>query len=505
MKNEYVLTMYDIRGKQDFIYRSSRIKEIIGGSALIRDCFKSFLYPNAKKIFKNGIFHDEQVAFTETSFEQHLQEGYIGEVVYDGGGNFQLIFRNETVCKEVTYAFTRELLKTIPSLRVLCTYVVGVNFDDYQGDRKRLYDLHHVREMQESNIRPWAALPIVQLDRRSSMPLMGKNSSGEKVSAESREKYRKYEEESRNSAEENMMDKLVTQRDEESLLAVVYIDGNSMGAKVQECCKGKKSYDACVAALRNFSKHIQKEYIDDRLKEIDEFLEKRYQDKEGSEKQEGRKKKKHRFVVYAGDEITFICNARDAYDIMRLYLEHLPEGESSCAGSAIFQSHAPYSEAYRIAEECCENAKSKMKTKELQDASLIDFHYSQGGIGESLERIRKNELGNIISKPWLVTVGKTDRERVQELVEIGTVDRVQKFFNQLGRSNVKGLLEPARYSAADLERELERIKAHRSEEKRKQTDFACLDLLDKEMMRKLIYDMVAVYDLWFQRDVDEEE
>ena len=94
---------------------------------------------------------------------------------------------------------------------------------------------------------------------------------------------------------------------------------------------------------------------------------------------------------------------------------------------------------------------------------------------------------------------------MQELVEIGTVDRVQKFFNQLGRSNVKGLLEPARYSAADLERELERIKAHMSEEKRKQTDFACLDLLDKEMMRKLIYDMVAVYDLWFQRDVDEEE
>mgnify|MGYP007007666300 CR=1 FL=1 len=32
--------------------------------------------------------------------------------------------------------------------------------------RKKLYDLHRVREMQESNVRPYAAFPIVQLDRQ---------------------------------------------------------------------------------------------------------------------------------------------------------------------------------------------------------------------------------------------------------------------------------------------------------------------------------------------------
>ena len=48
MENKYALAMYDIRGKQEFIYRSSRIKEIIGGSALIRDSFKQ-LYKYAEK------------------------------------------------------------------------------------------------------------------------------------------------------------------------------------------------------------------------------------------------------------------------------------------------------------------------------------------------------------------------------------------------------------------------------------------------------------------------
>ena len=64
------------------------------------------------------------------------------------------------------------------------------------------------------------------------------------------------------------------------------------------------------------------------------------------------------------------------------------------------------SEAYRIAEECCENAKKVMKALELTDTSLMDFHYSQGGTGESLETIRDKELGGIISKPWIVKVSK---------------------------------------------------------------------------------------------------
>ena len=49
MENKYALAMYDIRGKQEFIYRSSRIKEIIGGSALIRDCFEGLYKLDKKK------------------------------------------------------------------------------------------------------------------------------------------------------------------------------------------------------------------------------------------------------------------------------------------------------------------------------------------------------------------------------------------------------------------------------------------------------------------------
>ena len=136
----------------------------------------------------------------------------------------------------------------------------------------------------------------------------------------------------------------------------------------------------------------------------------------------------------------------------------------------------------------------------------MDFHYSQGGTGESLETIRDKELGGIISKPWIVKVSKKDEEKKTEnLIRIETVERVRKFLNQLGRSNVKGLAEHARYSASDLEMELMRIKAHMSESKRSQTDFDCLKLLDKNEMRKLIYDVVIMYDLWFHDVKGEQE
>ena len=53
--------------KQEFIYRSSRIKEIIGGSALIRDCFEG-LYKLDKKKQENleKVFSIiKEIAFSE--------------------------------------------------------------------------------------------------------------------------------------------------------------------------------------------------------------------------------------------------------------------------------------------------------------------------------------------------------------------------------------------------------------------------------------------------------
>lgn len=511
---DYILAMYDIRGKQDYIYKSSKIKEIVGGSYIIRDCFDDCLFPSAEKVSEKGIFsyrrnsgQDEPGEFTPENFENRLNRGYIGEVVYDGGGNFFVLYRDAEIYREVNRRFYHELLDKSYSLRVLTTFIDGIHFDDYPQDRDRLYAEHHRREQRESMLHPVNTLPVVQTDYRTSLPLAELHHIGdrnEKVSYESKKKYMKYEEMLRDHTNwekqiqtdgNDLQDNLITRKGEESLLAVIYIDGNSMGARVERCLNGvDKSYSACVQALRQFSEEIQTHYIDKRIDDVDALLEKKANS--------GR-----RFVVYAGDEVTFICNARNAYDVAREYLSRLaeesPEGapRTSCAGIAVFHSHAPFREAYRIAEECCESGKKLMKKEGITDASLIDFHYCQGAFGTSLEEIRKEEETEDSSRPWFIKYydGSGQPEEREGLIKEkyisdSIVQKMKDVLNKAGHSNIKNLALSARKSAADFRSELERICAHQLE---KQLDFTLGGLLDDEMQRKLIYDMVIVYDLWF--------
>lgn len=537
-----VLAMYDIRAKQEFVFRTNKIKEIVGASWIIRDCFDDYLFPKAEELYDGckGIFSYKKQdnplehPFSPASFKEKMtQKGYIGEVVYDGGGNFLVLFKNETVFQDVTYLFTKELLKNIGTLRVLGTYVAiekkdgsdEYNFDDYNEDNRRLYLKHRINEGEESIIGPWACLPFVQVDRKTSMPIIKKDGEGD-FSKESYAKLTKYKS-VRNSIREtsdrhngvandyfimntDIFDEMVEKKGEDSQLAVVYIDGNNMGYKVQGATEGLKSYEECLngntekMGLRRFSESIQETYVEN-----------------GIQAALGKNNdKKHRLVVFAGDEINFVVKGSDALQCTRDYLSALNPPDSACAGIAVFHSHAPYADAYRIAEEACESAKKKMKEKELEETneeleetngiqwknvSMIDFHICQGSIGVSLDQIREEELqinGNekLISRPWLIV----EKGAGRDVTSLGDVDYLVSFFNDklsLSHSNIKCLAETAYRSAGELELELSRIKYRMTIDQRKNDEikdaWEWLDKMKPLEKRKIIYDVVLAYDLWF--------
>ena len=505
MENERVLAMYDVRGKQEYIYRSKKIREIVGASCIIRDVFSDYLYPAACEIRnrmkdlgeREAIYlYDKKTAekFSAEAFEQRMAEGdYIGEVVYDGGGNFLILYRDKETCIQVNRLFTKNLMKYTYTLKVLCTILDNPDFRQYQKDNQRLYEQHRKNEMTESVIYPVNSLPVVQVDPLTSKPLSVRRTvpeerEGMKMSLEQAAKNDKYREEARKQGDtigEKILDRIVTQKGEESLLAVIYIDGNNMGAKVQACLKGKESYEDCVTELRRFSGEIQKNYVEDRINAINAMLDDKYKDNSC---------KKRRTIVAAGDEMTIICNARDAMDVVKAYFKDFPGECSSCVGIAVFHSHAPYADAYRLAVECCESGKTRMKEKGLCHASLLDFHYCQGGMGISLERIREEELQEEdCSRPWIMLSHSKDKEEGFSY-SLELAEEMAAILRKLARSNVKSLLEAALNSPAELEMELERINAHRKEP----VDFSLGGKLNEEQKRKLIYDIVLVYDLWFQ-------
>ena len=557
--SKYALAMYDVRGKQEYIFKTNKLKEIVGGSCIIRDCFKEYLFPSAeeymrRKAKKEGIpLSDDAVCgiynyndsenepeyiseinkgkeFSQKAFERMMQDEkcaarYAGEVVYEGGGNFFVLYKDKETCIEINKIFTRKLLKELYTLKVLCTYIELENgLVNFIEDRKKLYEKHRISEAEESVICPVNTLPFVQVDEVTSLPLTKYNeNTRKKVSTEAEAKLAKHLDVYNEKYGEKDLDKLVTRKGEESLLAVVYIDGNNMGAKVQNVLGRETSYDQCVKKLRETSEFIQKNYVEDRIKDIDQMLEEKAT--------KGKKKAGKRLVVFAGDEINLICNARDAYDIAKTYLKGLhqvswkdsTEPCSACAGIAIFHSHAPYAQAYKIAEECCESGKTRMKKLEKarekegksKEVCYIDVHYCQKGIGISLDDIREKEVGGLISKPWLLDMEdeKNTTSKMPEDITIMEIEKVVEALQMIeSRTNVKDLAVAAKLSEGAFNLEMRRIYAHQSDEDIKRRMKEIFVQEDREEFgqkykkyRKMIYDIVIVYDLWFRKEEGEEK
>lgn len=557
--SKYALAMYDVRGKQEYIFKTNKLKEIVGGSCIIRDCFKEYLFPSAeeymrRKAKKEGIpLSDDEVCgiynyndlknepeyiseinkgkeFSQKAFERMMQDEkcaarYAGEVVYEGGGNFFVLYKDKETCIEINKIFTRKLLKELYTLKVLCTYIELENgLVNFIEDRKKLYEKHRISEAEESVICPVNTLPFVQVDEVTSLPLTKYNeNTRKKVSTEAEAKLAKHLDVYNEKYGEKDLDKLVTRKGEESLLAVVYIDGNNMGAKVQNVLGTETSYDQCVKKLRETSEFIQKNYVEDRIKDIDQMLEEKAK--------KGKKKAGKRLVVFAGDEINLICNARDAYDIAKTYLKGLhqvswkdsTEPCSACAGIAIFHSHAPYAQAYKVAEECCESGKTRMKKLEKarekegksKEVCYIDVHYCQKGIGMSLDDIREKEVGGLISKSWLLDMEdeKNTTSKMPEDITIMEIEKVVEALQMIeSRTNVKDLAVAAKLSEGAFNLEMRRIYAHQSDEDIKRRMKEIFVQEDREEFgqkykkyRKMIYDIVIVYDLWFRKEEGEEK
>ena len=248
-----------------------------------------------------------------------------------------------------------------------------------------------------------------------------------------------------------------------------------------------------------------------------------------------------RILIGAGDEMTIICRADESYEIIKEYLSKIPSPYSSCAGAAIFHSHTPFSDAYRIAEQCCEDTcKNYMKENGLTLANLMDFEYCQGGIGFKLSDIRKENGDDDNSRPWLVESNIEERvpyhykksknknlppwekgkateeadnkkiiEKLKEdkLLTLVDVEDFHKKLSFLGRSNIKGLAIPVSLSESALRTELRRIIAHMSKDKKESMGFKS-DIESVEYFinnKKLLKDLVRMYDTGYGKAKKEEE
>lgn len=368
-----ILAIYDVRGIQDYIYRSSKLKDAKGASKIVEDIFnKSF---GSVGINVNDWYNDNgPVDFKEN--DEYCQ------ILYVGGGNAYAIFLNEDKYKETNKKISKYIIENTYSLQLVSArvFITGEYQKDFELLRKNLAE-----EKDKANgTSIIGALPIMKIEVNTGLPILEK----EGISKETKLKQDAAKElvkEETDTIQE--LDKLVFEKGVDSTLAVIHIDGNNMAKRIKEIINKETDYISAINTMRKVSFNINTRYKDvfNRLKD--------------------NSKASILKVVIAGDDVTYICTGKYALQSVEFFTKEINEygmldGKdeykfSVCAGIAYFHSHFPFYVAYDVAEKCCESAKERAKSNIDKNGSIpnyVDFHICKNALqAEDFEGMRLRE------------------------------------------------------------------------------------------------------------------
>lgn len=406
-----VIAMYDIRGIQKYIYRTQKIKDAMGASALVENIIERALEEASKEYKTELQWYDDKGVLP---FEE---KDLAVQVLFIGGGNAYVLFKDEGTCKKINKHMSRYVLEKTYSLQLAAAYVLKT--ERYSEDYKNLHEEMNRVKANIKSAKPIGALPVMQTEIKTGYPLSKEtfrndNENIHKIQV-STETYKKdkYKEKIITEEEEKIFDNLIYQKGLDSNLAVVHIDGNNMGSRIRSLIEHKEGYTDAVNEMRKISYNIKFSYLKTFERMMEHFGSK--QDAEKPEQQDGQTedqqdvKKLIRKIVVAGDDITYVCNARIALDTVEYFAReiagHTMNGESAkiapqygfsiCAGVAYMKSHFPFLIAYDVAEACCDNAKERAKSEENMDGKRIgnymDFQICDSVQCRNLKETRRKD------------------------------------------------------------------------------------------------------------------
>jgi len=472
-ESKCVLALYDCRSKQEYIYRTNRIQEISGGSGLLADLFRDVFSEAGKLGFK--IQSDWEATDTPPDFLRSFENsGNDAEIIYEGGGNLCVIYKDRETYVRMNRLLSRKALETSFTISIIaaCTEVTG----NFYEDRRRLYSENARQKNLGTYYTPCNVLPFTQVDRRTYQPIV-KKTNKHQYTTESLRKKEKFDSLKDDNGELNL--ESMREKGEDSILAVIYIDGNNMGAKVKAATTNSgapiSDYSESIRRLRAFSRKTNEDFVKQPLAAIKTAL---------MQAMQTAKKKQHykyRVVIGGGDEITLICNAHAVPLILKTYFETLTaqSSNSACAGVALFHSHAPFADVYEIAEQSCEMGKNESHKTGNDDKNYIDFHYCHAGITNDLATLRKTQEGNLTAKPYEFS------STWNTFLEYGRI------LSEATRSQVKSLCDAIIRGDSYYIETLRMIQSRKRLMGITETD---------EMVKRMIFDIASVYDLWFLGD-----
>lgn len=452
------LYMYDVRGIQNYIFRTNKVKEIIGASMMVEDLILRLFERSADKLnlrVKSRVTHQNELLFSFTD-EDNLD----AEVLYYGGGNLLVLYHDELKAREVSRLMCIDLVKETYSLQLAVASVEAQHENSYKEDYQKLR-----KEMERVKVNmpmsaPVSGFPITLNDPQTGFPF-SQYAYDQKMTYESFKK--------RDFFEKHRLQKQIPNienfgsKDGESLIAVVHIDGNEMGKRIRDKMSKVTSYHQAANVSRGISDEIKNLFTDKALKtvqdKVSEFCTKaKIKDKDLDEA--------FREIIHAGDDITFVCNARIAMACVKEFMSVLEnDGRySACAGMYITHTHFPFARAYEYCEQLCASAKSLSRMK---SGNYIDFHINYSGILNDIDDIRDKYYCDmfkhqLIARPYHIGKALND-ENIYEMSQLfDMLKRIDRLV--IARNQVKSLRESFYKGEGYLKEEILRVNSRLPEE-----------------------------------------
>ena len=381
-----VLAKYDIRGIQAYIFRTNRLREIDGASQLPEKIIKEAA-EKASKITK--VPETTNASDTKETWPVWLDQN---------GGNGLAVFPDEKFFINFSRCMAEYILRETYSLRL--AYACVECTDSFAGDFARLNEKLGRLKSSMPEACHTGALPICRIDSTTGLPISSKRYVKEErryefLSEESviKNKWRGEKIRSGETTQGDQIDRYIEDKGESSYIAIIHIDGNSMGDRITEIINNfHHSEYSCSEGLVKLAELFSRIKVKDRFAEVCREVSSVV---EAYTAERSITRPLVRTFIQAGDDITYITRASIALPLTELFLTLAarkfmfePEGNdpepekkyaiSSCAGIAFAKSHFPFSDAYQLAESCCSSAKRRGKLEENRGengcvGSWIDF------------------------------------------------------------------------------------------------------------------------------------
>ncbi|MFN3334855.1 MAG: hypothetical protein ACK47M_20335, partial [Caldilinea sp.] len=241
-----VLTVVDTTGIQEYIFGSNKLQHSIGASYLVHWATNGAVYETLRQL-------ESGAGATNVNSDGVIDEdrrlgagGVAAELVYSGGGNAVMLFRDLLLAQEFTRRLTRLLLDKAPGLQVVVVHHAVTDPSASLADAvQTAMRLMAKKKQQRRHSMPLLGLGVTAMCGYTGMPAVAEDEDGRLISAEIQAKNAVIDAAERR-LRTDVQDLLreaklwfirnfddLGSKGESGYMAVVHIDGNGMGKRVE--------------------------------------------------------------------------------------------------------------------------------------------------------------------------------------------------------------------------------------------------------------------------------